>query len=214
MKALITLPFLSLVLSIASIWAKETPLTDPLLRDIDGLPGLFDKVKVSKTIWFMRQIREIHSGKIKYNAQGKTDPLHGTPVQLLFKGVPQTFETLIALEKKAPTLSLEDQKELHALFTLIKEYFGSLNKMLLVDARGTQDIMIKLIREFCRNENRPHSELLNWSKNSSEMESYERNITNFAIFKEFSTDLLNFLGALILSCPKAYADFKTTYGNT
>ena len=208
---LLSLSFLAQTNYCAPVSHKGPPLTDPILRGIDGLPGIFDKTKVKNTIWGMRQIRDLHKGIVKLNAAHEPDPIQGKNVQLTFKGKEQTLDSLIEWEKNK-SLSALEKAELQKVFLTLKNYFRIVNVMLLADARGAEEIMITLIKEYCDKFNRPNSQLLQWSKNSSELAMYERNITNFTIFKEFSLDLLNFLGAFIESCPKAWADFKAAYG--
>ena len=67
--------------------------------------------------------------------------------------------------------------------------------------------MHRLTEEFCRKHNRPDSLLLNWSK-GDEVELYRKSVTSFKIFHIFSTDLMNFLADLIMSCPKAFNAYK------
>ncbi len=200
--------FLMSIMLTTALLAEHHPLTDPILRDIDGLPGVFDKTKIQNTLWLIREIKNTHAGLIKIDSNGLPNPRAGKSHQLLFKGEKQTIKTLIDLEKRKETMSLEDQEELNELFHAIKGYFGIVNEMMLADARGTQEFMVKLIREFCRKNNRQSSILLNWDKGTSETEMYEHDITSFSIYYVFSTDLMNFLAALIKSCPKAFASFK------
>ncbi len=191
---------------------KKPPLTDPILKIIDGKAGVFDKTRVQNTLWLIKEIKNIHTGTIKLNSQGKPDPKKGKPTDLTFRGKKQTIKSLIALEKQVPSFSPQEKKEIQELFLLVKEYFSKVTDLLLVDARGTQQFMMKLINEFCRKNNRNNSLLKNWNEDGKEKESYAHNIVNFTVFYVFSTDLQNFLAALIVSCPKAYAQTKAAFG--
>lgn len=186
---------------------KQLPLTDPILKVIDGKAGVFDKTKVQKTLWEIKEIKNMHEGKIKVNDQGEPDP-HGKPFEIMFKGEKQTLKSLMTHEAQQNTLSAEEKKELHDLFIVIKKYFGIVNAMMLVDARGAQQFMIKLIQEYCRKNNRHDSILLKWNERANENEMYEHDVTSFSVLYVFSSDLQNFLAALIISCPKAYAQAK------
>ncbi len=186
---------------------KQPPLTDPILNVIDGKAGVFDKVKVQKTLWEIKEIKNMHEGRIKVNDHGEPDP-HGKPFELLFKGEKQTIKSLMSYEEQQGSLSYEEKKELHGLFVLVKKYFGIVNAMMLLDARGAQQFMIKLIQEYCRKHNRQDSILLKWNEKANENEMYEHDVTSFSILYVFSADLQNFLAALIVSCPKAYAQAR------
>ncbi len=190
---------------------KQPPLTDPILKVIDGKAGVFDKTKVQNTLWLIKEIKNIHEGKIRLNAQGEPDPRSGKPTDLTFQGKKQTIKSLIALEAKLATFSPQEKHEFKDLFLQVKKYFGCVNDILLADARGAQQFMIKLIQEYCRKNNRPDCLLLKWDDNGSETESYEHDVTSFSVFYVFSTDLQNFLAALIVSCPKAYAQTKEAF---
>ncbi len=190
---------------------KEPPLTDPILKVIDGKAGVFDKTKVQNTLWLIKEIKNIHEGKIRLNDQRQSDPRNGKPIDLMFQGKKQTIKSLIALEAKQSTFSSEEKHEFRELFLQVKKYFGAVNDILLADARGAQQFMIKLIQEFCRKNNRPDCLLLKWDDKGSEKESYEHDVTSFSVFYVFSTDLQNFLAALIVSCPKAYAQTKEAF---
>ncbi len=206
--------------SFVSSAPNETPLTDPILKIIDGKAGIFDSTKVKSTLWLMREIRSIHGRKtadgivystIKINSKGLPDPKSGTSQQLMFRGEKQTIKSLIALETQASSFSTPEKREFDELFHELKDYFDKVNKILMADARGAHQFMIKLIREYCRKNNRMSSLLLKWDDKGGENEMYEHDIVNFRVFYEFSTDLLNFLGALIKSCPKAYAEARAGY---
>lgn len=190
---------------------KQPPLTDPILKIIDGKAGVFDKTKVQNTLWLIKEIKNIHEGKIKLDDQGKPDPRHGKTVDLMFKGEKQTIKSLIAQEAKLATFSPKDKQEFVDLFHTVKVYFGHVNDMMLADARGAQQFMIKLIQEYCRKNNRPDCLLLKWDDKGGETEMYEHDVTSFSVFYVFSTDLQNFLAALIVSCPKAYAQTKEAF---
>lgn len=194
----------------ALLHATYKPLEDPILRIIDGKKGIFDAKKVENTLWLIREIKHIHEGEIKLTKEGEIDPRSGIPIKLIFKGKEHTLNSLVKLEEHAPTFSTEEQREFAQLFRQVKDYFGVVNELMIADARGAQEFMIKIIKEYCKKYHRPNSLLLNWDKNTSEAEMYERDITDFKILHIFTTDLMNFLSILIKSCPKAFASFKET----
>ncbi len=193
-----------------SLFAKGPLLTDPILKKIDGIRGVYDGSKVNKSLWLMREIKQIHAGIMKVNSKGEPDcSRQGTPSDIVFNGKKRTIQELIALEKNLNNMSAAERKEFKALFQKIKIYFGLCHNIILADARGAQSMIIKLIEEFCKLYNRPHCLLLKWEE-GSEQEMYENDVVNFSVFYEVTTDLKDFLAVLTKSCPKAFADFRKT----
>lgn len=201
----------SLVLNAAP--PRVAPLNHFLLRGIDGLPGFFDKTRVEETLWLMKEIKSIHNGVIKVAANGEPDPSRtSSSYQITFKersgaARNQTLKTLIELENKASHFSPAEKAELDLIFKKVKSYFGKANKLMMAGAHGIQDPMIELIHEFCDKRNRKDSLLLNWKKGSSEEELYNNSIVSFKTLHLLSTDLMNFLSDLIMSCPKALRSY-------
>ncbi len=188
---------------------KEAPLTDPLLKGLDGLPGLMDKAEVGRLFWAIQEIKALHKGSIRVSAQGVADSSRSSTVfPLIFRNEQQTIKTLIELEKQMSHFSPQERAEFMKLFTMVKAYFGIVNDLLRENARGAEDIMIKLIQEFCRKRNRPNSLLLNWKKGSSESEVYNNTVKSFRVLHVLSTDLMNFLADLAMSCPKALKSYQ------
>lgn len=209
MKKLVTICLTTLCTSSLLLGViKKTPLTDPILREIDGLPGLVDKTKIESTLWLIKEIKNIHNGFIKLSAQGIPDPSRASKIHYLtFRNERQTIKTLIELEKHIANFSAAEKEEFDILFKMVKEYFGKINAILLADAQGAQEFMIKLINEFCRKRDRLDSLLLNWKKGSSETEMYNASVSSFRIFHILSNDLMNFLADFVMSCPKALKDY-------
>ncbi len=197
-----------------ALCAKSPLLTDPILKRIDGIPGVYDKSKVEKSLWLMTEIKAIHEGTIKVNSKGEPDPgRKSTPVDITFKGKKCTIKDLITLENTISSMSPEDRKEFEALFQDVKVYLGLCHDVLLADARGAQKMILKLIKEYCGKYNRSNSLLRNW-KEGREAEMYEIDVINFTTFYVLTTDLKNFLAVLIKSCPKAFADFRASRKKT
>lgn len=144
---------------------KKHPLNDPMLQKADGIPGLLDAQKLSKSIWLIQEIKHIHSGSIKVNELGVPDPSHKSTIKdLTFRGSKHTLKELAELELKASSFSEEEKEQFTELFKQAKEYFNKANNVILADSQGMWQMMIKLIKEFCGNRQRPHSLLLNWKK--------------------------------------------------
>jgi hypothetical protein len=195
-----------------SLLAKGPLLTDPILHSIDGIPGIFDGNKVARTLWLVQEIKTIHNGSIKINEKGAPDPgkKGNRTVDITFKGKKYTIKELIELENKKHTLSAADKQAFEQVFQLVKTYFGMAHNMLMADARGSQQFVIKLIQEYCRKYNRPDCLLLKWDE-GSEQKMYEEDVVNFSVFYVLTTDLMNFLAVMVQSCPKAKDDFVKSH---
>ena len=203
--------FMPAMIQSASKSSKSTPFSSDFLKAIDNVPGVMDKEKVKNTLWLITEIKRIHNGQYRINAKGQLDCSRGTtPKDIIFQGKKQTIKNLVELEKQAKHFSDSDKKAFDTLFHIIKDYFDKVNNVLAPEAQGTHAFMKDLAIQFCSKRNRPDSLLLNWNK-GDEVEMYRRSVTSFKIFYTFTMDLMNFLGDLIMSCPKAlkaYQDSK------
>lgn len=187
---------------------KEIVLTNPILKSIDGIPGFMDKEEIGQTLWLRQEIQALHNGIYRVNAAGQTDPSTGTvQKEFLFRGKKQNLKAVVELESQFATFSETEKKEFNALFATVKEYFDKVNIVLAVRAQGMHKFTFKLAQEFCQKANRHNSMLLNW-KEGNEIELYRKSVTSFKLFYTFSTDLSNFMAALVRSCPKALESFK------
>lgn len=106
-----------------------------------------------------------------------------------------------ALEKR--------QAELKSLLKDMKQDFNKAVTPFMAQARGAKEPMFLLISESCTKRNRPKSLLLNWAHSTEdEMVTFDKSVTSFTLFDSFCTDLVNFLGDLVHSCPRARAQFE------
>ena len=206
MKRIILVTLFSLGLN-----AKGPLLTDPILKRVDGIRGVYDGHKVSKSLWLITEIKAIHNGIIKVDANGAPS-IHkkSIPSTLIFRGEKHTVKELINLENKRDSLTSKEKEELEVLFQKVKIYFGLCHDVLLADARGAEYMIIHLIKDFCKKYNRPNSLLLHWEE-GKEAAMYEEDVINFTSFYMLTFDLNDFLSVLISSCPKAKADYINLY---
>ena len=150
-------------------------------------------------------------GCIKLMPKGEPDCSRGTtPTEFLFRGKKHTLKQFVELEAQSASLPAAEKSELTALFRTMKDYFDKVNQLLAPEAAGSHQFMFRLTEEFCRKHQRPDSLLLDWNK-GDEIELFRKSVTNFKIFYIFSTDLMNFLADLIVSCPKAFNAYKKSH---
>lgn len=185
-------------------------LCPKMIKIVDGI--FIDGKLVGSIFKIARDIQSIQLGKC--TQQGRVGAY-------TFEGRSVAIRDLAAVEKevndilKNNQLSAQErgaaekrQKELKALLKTIKQDFNKTVSPFLALARGAKSIMVLLITQSCEERNRQKSELLNWAHSSEdEMVAFEKSITSFVLFDEFCTDLVNFLGDLVHSCPKARAQF-------
>lgn len=137
-----------------------------------------------------------------------------------FEGKPHTIRSLVVIENEvneilqrsqgAERVAAEKrQKALKSLLKTMKQDFNKAVSPFLAQARGAKEPMFLLISESCTKRNKPKSLLLDWAHSTEdEMVAFDKSVTNFALFDDFCTDLVNFLGDLVHSCPKARAQFE------
>ncbi len=187
---------------------KAITLSDPVLHDLDGLSIGINRTRIERMLWFNTEVRHIHDGMIKVNSHGAPDPAAtSTPSELIFRGKKHTLPELIDFEGHPEKLTKKDKEDLAHIFNQIKEYFEKVNHIMLLDAHGTESFMKVLIQEYCKKAERNDSLLLHWHS-GAEIEMYQKTILSLKIFYQFSNDLMDFLKALMRSCPKALKQYK------
>jgi hypothetical protein len=137
-----------------------------------------------------------------------------------FEGKPHTIKSLVVIENELNEALQHSQgaeravaeKRQNALKSLLKTMKQDFNKAVspfLAQARGAKEPMFLLISESCTKRNKPKSLLLDWAHSTEdEMVAFDKSVTSFTLFDGFCTDLVNFLGDLVHSCPKARAQFE------
>jgi hypothetical protein len=138
----------------------------------------------------------------------------------MFEGKKCSIQALVVIENEInealknaqgqDRLALEKrQTSLKALLKTMKQDFSKAVTPFLAQARGAKEPMFLLIAESCNKRNKPQSLLFTWARTSEdEMVSFDKSVTSFALFDDFCGDLVNFLGDLVHSCPKARAQFE------
>jgi hypothetical protein len=161
--------------------------------------------KIARDVQAMQLGKRTPAGRIgMYKFQGNVHSIRSLAVieQANLQELKRaTGDRRVACEKCATELGL--------LLAKIKQDFKAIVSPFLGQARGAKEPMFMLISESVTKRNRPNSMLLDWAHSSEdEMVSFDKSVTTFALFDEFCTDLVNFLGDLVGSCPKARAQFE------
>jgi len=100
--------------------------------------------------------------------------------------------------------------ELNLLLAQAKNDFESMVGQFIEQAKGTKDMLEKLIKESCYRRNRNNSILLTWAgcRNGHETVIFHTEVQSFKTFAEFCQDLENYLMDLMYSCPIAREQYK------
>lgn len=123
-------------------------------------------------------------------------------------GILYSVKELIKIKQQA-TLSSEKAQELQKCFLQAKNDVRKTFEPFLESIQKTKYYMTKLIEESCRKRKNMDSYLLNWAeeKPGAEEKSFNNNINTLEDLNKFCSDLLNFLGDMVRSCPKAQKQF-------
>lgn len=208
MQRYIKFSLLLLVVSVNNgLWAEKLIwLENEFLHKVDGLRGMVDEISIYKIATLCKKTNKFQYGKIdKITKQRK--PQH------VFQSKRYTLKELVELEEKFSKLNskiAEDKhkiKEFEVLLEKSKDRMMHILKPFLIDARGSYELMVALIKESCSKRNRSDSELLKWDPRNEES-SFKKRIKSFKTLDAFCADLINLQKDIVYSCPKASALYE------
>jgi len=195
------------LLSSFPIFAKQaTPLRsvkldNSILSMVDGKQLGINGENVALTKKYQAQILEILLGvKTKNGRQGTYE----------FEGQKYGAQRLRFLENGLENNATPDQKkELHQALKKMRNDFEQISETFKDMARSSKPIMAALIEESCKKRGRDDALILIWAKSKEdEYKLFDRHVKTVQSFEIFMTDLYNFLGDLVASCPIAQQQFK------
>lgn len=102
-------------------------------------------------------------------------------------------------------------KELQIILNYAQADFLEIVEPFFVNAKNTKDLMVDLIEESCKLRNNNDCYLLRWCHikgDEDERVIFHRDITSVRYLTIFCKDLVNFLGDLAHSCPRALEDLR------
>lgn len=105
----------------------------------------------------------------------------------------------------------EKMKELQIILNYAQADFLEIVEPFFVNAKNTKELMVDLIEESCKLRNNNDCYLLKWchiNEDEDERIVFHRDITSIRYLTIFCKDLVNFLGDLAHSCPKALEDLR------
>ena len=159
-----------------------TPLTNGILKLIDGVPFAMDGYMIWNMTHIRYGIKRIQFGVINKETQ-KLDGLY------LFNNEQHTLHSLAKLRVKADVLKI---------LLPFKDKI-----------RGAKKFLYKLVQEFCQKRGRGRSFLLQWAsvEPGTEFAAFDKTMQNFKNLDDFCSDLTQFLKDVIDSCPKGWQQF-------
>lgn len=198
---------LSLLLSV-SIWAapqknsRSIKLENPILSNIDGKQMGINGENVALTKKYQTNILEILLG---------TNTRDGKVGKYLFEGKKYSAQQLRKIEDKLGEKATPAQhQEIKTALKQMRNDFENISEEFKDIAKSSKSIMAYLIEESCQKRERGSDNLiLIWSKsNESEYALFDKHVRTIKDFEIFMTDLYNFLGDLVSSCPIAQQQFR------
>lgn len=197
----------SFVYAVTQQRRKPVMLCPNLIAIIDGKSFGFHGELVGSLYKLARDIQSMQLGKLTGD---------GRVGGYIFQGQPHCIKSLALLEKMTENYlkdcTIKDRAsyektaaELAVQLKKMKQDFKPMVSPLIGMACGAEDIYALLLRESVP----AGSPLLNGSdKFDTDMTDFDKCIISFRLFDQFCTDLVNFLGDLVYSCPKARAQFE------
>ena len=178
-------------------------LKDEVLHVLDGIKEAMD----GAAIWDIERVRY----SIRIMEMGKKDKKSKSYVgQFEFEGKKVTLKELAEIEVEAEkNKDLEKIQSLKPILNEAIERFIKSTVEFLEKSKDTKHLVIKLMEESCQRRNRMNSTILTWAETDGNEEAmFKKNVTSIQALNTFFKDLSDFLGDLIVSCPKGYAQFK------
>lgn len=176
-------------------------LESPVIKFIDGKSFGINGERFGMILQIRKRVKEMLFGDL---VEGK---LVG---RYTFNNQKHSVHTLAQVE--AEVLATNDPVLLAQFRQVLLQSLRDFNQRVqafMEHARGAKSQMTALITESCQKRERMDSYLLRWSeaKDGEEDKQFVHDVTTFAYFDTFCTDLVNFLEDLLRACPIAQSQF-------
>jgi len=194
---LITAPYI-----IANHPVRTIKLENPILSMIDGKQVGINGENVALTRKYQSNILDILLGPNTKNGR------HGV---YEFDGKKYNAQQLREIEEAFDhTTSHEHRDQMQVALKKMRDDFEAISEEFKETAKTSKPIMAMLIEESCQKRGRGNDSLiLIWAKSKeNEYTLFNRHVRSVKDFEVFMTDLYNFLGDLVASCPIAQRQLK------
>lgn len=181
---------------------RTVKLENNILSMIDGKQLGINGENIAVTKKYQAAILDIILG-----ANTKT----GRQGAYLFNGKHYNAQELRAIEEEFTSATPQGYRDqMHAALNQMRDDFERISEGFKDTAKASRPIMAMLIEESCQKRERgTDSLILIWAKSKeNEYTLFNRHIKSIKDFEIFMTDLYNFLGDLVSSCPIAQKQFK------
>ena len=179
-----------------SIHTRSIKLQSGILSKVDGI--FFDGETIGPLKRYQNNLRDFLTGK--RTPDGKRHP------QYTFEGKPYTMQELSKMETTRGS-----NVELKERLRQIRSEFEDFSLEFRGVARGSKPFMATLVEESCARRGRLHNSILYiWAKTdeAEEEQLFDDHVHTIRDLEMFFTDLHNFLGDMMESCPKARRQFQ------
>lgn len=183
-------------------------LKNESLQLLDGIQGCLDGNAIIDMFNIKKQILSLKAGTL-------LDPSGNGKVlsNLTYEGKNHTLETLIKEEeiaKKSPNLNTPRKKaELEKNLKDCKTNFIKATVHFMDQIRSAKGLVMNLIHESCDKRNIKQTLLMEWANtNGNEEVVFNSKIKSLKEFDTFLIHVSDFLGDLIVSCEKGFAQYK------
>jgi len=189
-----------LVITSSKIYCENRVLNSPIIYLIDGKPYALNGHVFGLLLQVRKQVREI-----VYGVKKQDGSIEGP---YTFDGKRVTLTDLVELELALDTESegyAEARAKLNEMLNTVKEDFLEITKSYVNSIRGFKEQILKLIEESCDLRGKEECFLLRWGEEmeESEGETLRREIVTLEQFRDFCSDLADFLEDMARSCPEA-----------
>ncbi len=180
------------------------------LKYLDGVTGCLDGNAIVDMFDIKKQILQLKDGILLDPTPKRTGKVVG---HLIFQGKVTSLKTLIHNEEllaNSNSVSNELKKiEIEKCLKEAKTNFIQSSMTFVNKIRGAKELVMNLIKESCEKRNIKHSLLTEWTNtNGNEDTVFNAKVKNVKDFDIFLTHVTDFIGDLIYSCKKGFAEFK------
>lgn len=154
---------------------------------------------------------------IKYLETNNLGRAHSEYLQYMHNNQMYSIKDLTKIEnaiyKNMSTSSQIDElkKEMKITLNYAQADFLEIVEKFLMNVKNMKTLMINLIEESCALRKNSNCYLLRWCQlkgHENEREVFQRDITSLQELTKFCKDLINFLGDVVHSCPKALENVR------
>jgi hypothetical protein len=181
-------------------------LTSPILSIVDGKANAMDGEKIHGMKFMIQEIVKMQYGILDKSTNTRTG-------KYIIKETDNKHEIEVSHICLKRLLKSNQAIDITKELEKIKIHLGTITDANLESGRGSKELMRKLITEWSQKRNKPFSLLLAWSRLDEpfDRKEFRDTLTSLQMVDSYCTDLVQFLGDLQNSCPKAVKQYYELY---